>query len=66
MVSGTPYYMMIDGEWIPSWENDLADYLIHTPEKIKATIMGRITSKRQFTEVYEQAKQDRDKECLHK
>ena len=65
IVSGTPYYIFVDDEWIPAWMNDIEDRLAHIRESIKGFIVGRLVSKKQFNRVYEQAKIDRAKETLH-
>lgn len=65
MVSGTPYYIFIDDEWLPAWMNDIEDRLVHMPKTIEGFIVGRLISKKQFNVIYERAKADREKEVLH-
>jgi len=65
VVSGTPYYIFVDGEWLPAWQNDVFYRLLVLKGTMTNILEGLLTTKSQFTEVYEQAKADREKECLH-
>lgn len=61
ITSNAPYYLWDGNEWLPAYENDLVDYMVHQPDKIQKLIVGRIVNKARFVEVYEQAKADREK-----
>ena len=60
ITSNAPYYLFDGEEWLPAYENDLVDYLVHR-KPIPSLIVGRIVNKGLFTKIYEQAKADRSK-----
>jgi len=63
ITSGASYYIHTGEEWVPAYANDVEDYLVHKIP-IKEFLVGRIVSKRMFTEIFEQAKKDRASEAL--
>lgn len=63
ITSGSPYYIHDGEEWLPCWINDIEDYLAHKIP-IHKFLIGRIVSKRVFTEIFERAKRDRANEAL--
>ena len=60
LTSNAPYYMYDGYEWLPAYENDLVDHLVHG-KRIDKLIVGRIVNKGLFTEIYEKAKEARSK-----
>jgi len=64
MTSNAPYYLFMEGEWLPAYENDLVDHLIHNPKSMDKLLVGRIVSKSRFQEIYEKAKADKNAEAL--
>ena len=60
ITSNAPYYMYDGNEWLPAYDNDLVDHLVHN-KPIEKLIVGRIVNKGLFTEIYEKAKDDRSK-----
>ena len=63
IVHGCAYYMLSDGEWMHACENDVVDYLVHG-KPINKFLVGRMTGRRVFNEVYEAAKHDKNAENL--
>ena len=62
ITSNAPYYLDDGEEWLPAYENDLVDYLVNKPPgAIKRLLVGRIVSKRNFVQIYDNAKKDRAK-----
>lgn len=57
--------MLVDDEWIPAWDDDVKYRVAFYPDTIKALIFGMLVTKERFSHIYEQAKKDREKECLH-
>jgi hypothetical protein len=57
--SNAPYYAHTGKEWLHFYENDMVDYLVHKIP-IDKLIVGRMVDKAEFSQVYEQAKRDRD------
>lgn len=63
IVYGCRYYMRAQNEWLHAYENDVIDYIqYHIP--IEQVLVGRMTTKERFTEVYQRAKDDKDHENL--
>ena len=63
IVYGCQYYMRSQGEWLHARENDLIDFLQHQIP-IDTVLVGRMTTKKRFAEVYQAAKNDKDAENL--
>jgi hypothetical protein len=63
IVLGCPYYLLSEGEWLHAHENDVVDYLVHD-KPIDKFLVGRMTGRRTFNEVYEAAKHDKNAENL--
>jgi hypothetical protein len=63
IVYGCKYYMHAEGEWLHAYENDIVDYLVND-KPITKLLVGRMTSKKIFSEVYAAAKHDKDLENL--
>lgn len=65
ITSNAPYYMMTtDNTWLPCYENDIIDSLVHRLGEIKGFCVGQIVSKKRFKEIFDQAKKDRAAENL--
>ena len=62
IVHGSKYYLY-SNEWLHAYENDIIDYLIHD-KPIRKLLVGRIISNETFNEIFENAKQDKDRENL--
>ena len=63
IVYGCTYYMRSENEWLHARENDVVDYLIHD-KPIEKLLVGRMTSKLKFNDIYGEAKNDKDKEIF--
>jgi hypothetical protein len=63
IVYGSKFYMRFNDEWLHAYDNDLIDYLVHD-KSIKKVLVGRMTTKKRFSEVYEVAKHEKDKEIF--
>ena len=62
--SNAPYYFTTGGEWMQCYENDLIDSLVHRLGEIKGFCVGQIVTKQQFTKIWNQAQDDKNKENL--
>jgi hypothetical protein len=63
IVHGCKFYMRVDDEWLHAYDNDIIDCLVHN-KHIAKLLVGRMTTQRRFAEVYQAAKNDKDKENL--
>lgn len=63
IVYGCQYYMRSQDQWLHAYENDVVDFIIHE-KPIDKLLVGRMTTKKIFGEVYEQAKADKAAENL--
>lgn len=63
IVSHCKYYMYYEGEWLHSVEGDIVDYLIHD-RTIKKLLVGRMTTHKIFTNIFNIAKHDKAAENL--
>lgn len=63
IVYGCQYYMLHQNEWLHAYDNDLIDYLV-SRKTIDMVLVGRMTTKLRFAEVYGEAKKDKDAENL--
>lgn len=63
IVHGCPYYLLYDGTWLHSYENDIIDHITHD-KRIDKLLVGRMVSKETFGKVYEKAVGDKNAENL--
>lgn len=63
IVYGAQYYMRSQGEWLHSYTSDVEDYLQHQIQ-IDTLLVGRMTTKRRFAEVFQAAKDDKEAKNL--
>jgi len=63
LVHGSQYYMRAQDEWLHAYENDVVDYL-ENDKPIDKLLVGRMTTKRIFSEIIEAAKNDKNAENL--
>lgn len=58
-----PYYMLHDGVWLHSYENDIIDHLVNGLS-VDKLLVGRMVSKQVFGDVYKKAVEDKNAENL--
>jgi len=63
IVSGCPYFMRFNGEWLHAYENDIVDRLAHGMQ-IEWLLVGRMTTKRLYSEAMNRAGADKRAENL--
>ena len=63
IVYGAKFYIRSGDEWLHAFDNDIVDYVIHN-RPIQCVLVGRMTTKKRFSEVFEVAKHDKDKEIF--
>jgi hypothetical protein len=63
IVFGCKFYMYAEDEWLHAYDNDVIDYLVHN-KHIAKLLVGRMTTKKKFAEIYQAAKNDKDRENL--